>query len=280
MCASSFNIIEMSAWKFGVASYLLLAHVGCIDPVLLGRECATVSDCLEQEKPDGPPVGPMDAATFDAAKGIVDAGVDDAAADAGDAQPAAAIDAGDAPLYPALENGSFELTKGNYGGLALAAFEPIPIGSNVAEPWAACSTGYSVLQSADATRNSGARDVLPRDGDGFIQADFGFTGVGGLRQSLITPLRSGQRYAFRIDARAAVGSGVTLELWGSNLSCVGASKLADLGTLPESWSSQCVSFVAPSDFSQLMLLPAMRGASTMPPARLFFDALRRDDSCP
>lgn len=267
----------MQAWKFGVASYVLLAHAGCVDAVTLGRECL-LGDCasaFEPTRPDPPVL--LDASFFDASPALVDAS-SDAAPDA--APEEVFVDAG-RPLPLQVANGSFEKTGGNYGALALEAFDPIPLGANLSGPWAACRLGFSVLERADSVHGSGAGDVTPRDGQAFLEGDLGIGwALSGLQQRLPEPLRAGQRYAFRIDARAAAGSAVTLELRASNNSCVAGTKLTDLGGLGESWSSQCVSFVAPQDITTLTLMPAARGTSTATPARVFFDALRRDDSCP
>jgi hypothetical protein len=267
----------MQAWKLGVASYVLLAHAGCVDPVTLGRECL-LGDCtsaLEPTRPD-PPASMLDASFFDASPGILDASAD-AEPDA-TAEPEA-LDAG-RPVPLEVENGSFEKTGGSYGALALEAFDPIPLGANLSAPWAACRLGFSVLERADSVRGSGARDVAPRDGQAFLEADLGIGwALSGLQQRLLEPLEAGKRYAFRIDARAAAGSAVTLEVRASNNSCVAGTKLTDLGALSEAWTSQCVSFVAPADFTTLMIMPAARGTSSVAPARVFFDALRRDDGC-
>lgn len=258
----------MQAWKFGAAAYLLLAHVGCIDGVTLGRECLErIGECATPELsvPDSPTI---DAAFFDAPAPIVDASADDAAVDAF-VQP---LDAG-RPVPLPIENGSFELTSGRYGALALQAFDPIPFGANVSAPWAACRLGFSVLESAG--------DVTARDGTALIEGDVGIgASLSGLQQRLPSALVAGVRYAFRIDARAAAGSAVTLEVRGTNSNCSAGTKLADLGALRESWTSSCVSFVAPEEFTTLMLMPAARGLSTVASPRVYFDALRRDDSCP
>jgi hypothetical protein len=268
----------MHAWKFGAAAYLLLAHVGCIDGVTLGRECLErTGDCapLQLGEP-GSPIPMIDASFFDAPPTLLDARVDDAAPDAY-VEP---LDAGRPATLP-LENGSFELTGGRYGALALEAFDPIPLGGNVSAPWAACRLGFSVLQSADAERGSGAGDVTPREGAALIEGDVGIAAaLSGLQQRLPSPLVGGVRYAFRVDARAAAGSAVTLELRGTNINCSAGTKLSDLGALSESWTSSCVSFVAPADFTTLVLMPAARGTSRVATPRVFFDALRRDDSCP
>ncbi len=286
--------------------------VGCVESVPLGGECpGGLKSCPDQfTSPDDPARGPeaglgdtssLADAALDAWRGGLEAGnaLDGEAPPVAQLDAARAVDAdvADAPedtalgvdawpsetsaSFPALQNGSFTLTGGNPGELALAPIDPLAIGTNLADPWAACRTGFNVVEHADVVQGSGAAEVLPSDGATFVESNLGpidLIDLAGLRQTLQTPLRSAERYALRIDVRAAQGAHVTIELWSSFVDCLPAVKLADVGDIADSgWQSVCVSFVAPSDVPELILLPRERADSADP--RVVFDTIRPGLDC-
>jgi hypothetical protein len=261
---------------------------GCIERVTLGSECENGQTFCAP--PIGAPPGMGNGAglppSLDSDSAVVtvpppidgglvalDAGKPTTRSDA--AEPIAAPD-----VAELLRNSSFELTRGSFGPLAYSLIDPIPIGTNLAEPWGACRTGFYAVERAESVRGSGLEDVRPREGESFIEAELNFAGRNGLRQTLLTPLRAGTRYGFRIDVRASVDDGDrALEVWGAQLDCVMANKLAEVGPIgSEGWQSVCVSFVPTVDVPQLMLVPTARGLGTSI-GRVFFDNLRADPSC-
>jgi hypothetical protein len=183
---------------------------------------------------------------------------------------AAVADGGDPPLFPALRNGSFELTRGRSGEIAYSPIDPIPLGTNLIEPWGACRNGFSALENDQG--------VLPREGAVFVEADLSFIGVSGLRQTLTTPMRGGTRYGFAIDVRASAGAELALQVSASQVDCVGGVKLADSGRVSnQAWQRVCISFVPLIDTPQILLQPLARGLDTN--GRLYFDNLRNDPTC-
>ena len=269
---------------------------GCHESVLLGSQCPEFVDRCDQIVV-GPP-GDPDAAGLDAAfpDGGIDSGVsgplldgslDATPGDAADATPpgradagldAALLDGGAGVLFPALRNGSFELTRGRPGDIAYSPIDPIPLGTNLIEPWGACRTGFSALESADSSPGSGRQDVLPREGAVFVQSEVAGIGTSGLRQTLETPMRGGLRYGFAIDVRASVGADLTLVISASQIDCVSGAKLADTGPISDQgWQRVCLSFVPLIDTPQLLLQPMARGLDGS--GRVFFDNLRSDPSC-
>lgn len=263
---------------------------GCLEAVSLGSECpARFSRCEPniEGPPDGPDGSPRDAslpsmamdAGFVDVRPPLDASLDgasepsvDASGDASVGEPvdASALDGGAAPLFPELRNGSFELTRGRPGEIAYSPIDPIPLGTNLIEPWGACRIGFSALESSQG--------VLPRDGAVFVEADLSFIGVSGLRQTLVTPMRGGTRYGFAIDVRASAGADLALQVSASQVDCVAGVKLAESGRISTvGWQRVCLSFVPLIDTPQLLLQPVARGLDTN--GRLFFDNLRADPTC-
>lgn len=252
---------------------LLLLVAACVDDVTLGRECIVLDLCRPPPSTPSDDVPVLDASVeppLDATAPVVDA-----AREAAVLQPV--IDARVPTVNTSVDNGSFELTTGTGGTLAYESFL-YPLGTNFVAPWKACRYPLNAVLRADSVAGSGAGDVQPRAGDAFVEAEVNVGNNGGLQQQLSTPLEAGMRYAFRIDARTTAGAASTLELWGSNISCVPGSKLADFGALPESWASLCASFTAPERFTFLMVVAAPRGDVVGIP-RVFYDDLRTDGSC-
>lgn len=215
-----------------------------------------------------PDVRPPLDASLDATKGPLA----DAASDASSGEPDASMldGGGEPPLFPALRNGSFELTRGRPGEIAYSPIDPIPLGTNLIEPWGACRIGFSALESDQS--------VLPRDGAVFVEADLSFIGVSGLRQTLATPMRAGTRYGFAIDVRASAGADLALQVSASQVDCVAGIKLAESARASnQGWQRVCLSFVPLIDTPQLLLQPVARGLETS--GRLYFDNLRADPTC-
>ncbi len=244
-----------------------------------------------------PELRPDAARGFDAAaveSGGNDTGSRDASfadhLDVADAE-VAEVDAGDAGIlpitpdtpFPALENGSFAITRGVAGPLAYEPIDPLAIGTNLAEPWAACRPGFSVVESANASDGLPAVTVVSSDSTTFVEADLGVIDIldlMGLRQALQTPLRAGERYALRVDVRASLGANATLELWASYVDCVPAIRLASVGAISDSdWRSVCLSFVAPMDIPELILAPSRLSTVDNIAARVFFDNVRPGPDC-
>lgn len=194
-------------------------------------------------------------------------------------------DAGDAlanaDITERMQNLSFELTRGSFGALAYSPVDPVPLGLNLVEPWGACRTGFNVVESAESVRGSNRKDVLPRSGESFIDADLSFSpGRSGLRQDLAYPLRAGTRYSFLIDVRVSSDNeDGTLEIWSSQLDCLPTNKLAEITPISSrDWQTVCVSFLAPTDVWQLVLVPNVRSLVATS-GRLFFDNIHSDESC-
>lgn len=262
---------------------------GCLEAVALGSQCPARFDRCEPNidgpagDPDGsrgpdipsmgvdasfPDVRPPLDASLDATKGPLA----DAASDASSGEPDASMldGGGEPPLFPALRNGSFELTRGRPGEIAYSPIDPIPLGTNLIEPWGACRIGFSALESDQS--------VLPRDGAVFVEADLSFIGVSGLRQTLATPMRAGTRYGFAIDVRASAGADLALQVSASQVDCVAGIKLAESARASnQGWQRVCLSFVPLIDTPQLLLQPVARGLETS--GRLYFDNLRADPTC-
>lgn len=262
---------------------------GCLEAVSLGSQCPARFDRCEPifegptGGPDGslgpamPPLGldagvinvspPLDG-SLDATTGpLVDATSDAPSSEGSDAS---LVDGGEPPLFPALRNGSFELTRGRPGEIAYSPIDPIPLGTNLIEPWGACRIGFSALESSQG--------VLPRDGEVFVEADLSFIGVSGLRQTLAMPMRGGTRYGFAIDVRASVGADLALQVSASQVDCVAGVKLAESARVStQGWQRVCLSFVPLIDTPQILLQPVARGLDTS--GRLYFDNLRADPTC-
>ncbi|MDB4990351.1 MAG: hypothetical protein JWN04_5529 [Myxococcaceae bacterium] len=277
----------------GAVAVALLLLMGCSQAVELGSRCPAVTSVDDVCQPaanapsdTGAPLVSVDAAVAappspptlldGAATGPSDGGV--VTTDANVKGPSH-LDGSVHGILPALQNHSFELTRGSPGALAYSPIDPVPLGVNLAEPWSACGFGVSVLQNADSTRNSGANDVLPTNGPGFVEANLGVPALQGLRQTLSSPLKGDVRYSFMIDVRAAVGADVTLEVWGSFVDCVGAVRFTSVGKVPEYWQSVCVAFVPPMDVPALFLQPSLRSSDTNGDLRIFFDNIRSDPNC-
>jgi len=277
----------LRSWAGCLAAASLLAS--CVDRVALGSECSTgVTFCVptDGELP-GPDVNPgvptdpplVDGSTIMDAGASIDAGgqvVDSSVEVDGSADDAAAPEPGP-NISELIRNPSFELTRGTFGGIAYSPINPLPLGTNLIEPWGACRTGFNAVASAEAVRGSGINDVVPQNGASLIEVELTFGGRAGLRQTLATPLRAGTRYAFRIDVRASVDDDDRmLEFYSSQLDCVMGSKLTEVGPIgSEGWQSVCVSFVPPTDAPQLILVPTASGIG----GRLFLDNLRADPTC-
>jgi hypothetical protein len=263
---------------------------GCLEAVSLGSECpGRIERCDHKvegpgDQPDGsrppsmPPMGNIDSGMTNMQPGTdasLDAGTGAMADGSADAswseQPDAdGLDGGETAQFPALRNGSFELTRGRPGDIAYSPIDPLPLGTNLVEPWGACRSGFSALESSQG--------VLPRDGAVFVEADLSFIGVSGLRQTLATPMRGGTRYGFAIDLRASTGAELTLQVSASQVDCVAGVKLAESGRVSDQdWQRVCISFVPAVDTPQLLLQPVALGLDTS--GRLYFDNLRDDPTC-
>jgi len=268
----------------------LLPVAGCVESIPLGSECPErfahcaskdidIEDVRPNIKPDGSvrvpqrPMHPLDGgSSLDGAL---------VANDADTLSEDAASPPRDGGAEPTIANGSFELTRGRPGLLAIEVLERFT--TTRVDPWRVCWLGFSVLTSASPVRG-GAPSIEPSDGASFIENELMFGPMrGALAQTLARPLVRGERYGFRIDVRASQGADTTLELWGTSMDCMAHAKLADVGPVPTGgWESRCLSFVAPSDYTQVMLVPVGRTGDRIADrdgARVFFDNLRDDPSC-
>lgn len=273
------------AW---IAAVGLLPVASCVESIPLGSECPErFANCSARDPeiedvrpsvrtPDGGrtrPIRPLDSGLADGLDGGLGTGaaLDAEARDAGLA-PTSVADAG-----PVIANGSFELTRGRTGLLALEVLERLT--STRIDPWKACWIGFGVLSSASPVRG-GAPGVVPTQGETFMENELMFAVMrGGLTQPLTRTIARGERLGLRIDVRASQGADATLELWGGQLACMPSAKLADVGIIPsERWESRCLSVTAPSDLSYLMLIPGSR-TPDRDGERVFFDNLREDPSC-
>ena len=270
--------------RHAAAALAVLSLSGCIEEVALGSQCDEKSGCVSVVSRDGgvsvgSPISALDGSAHDGAERPGQGDATKAQRD-GAVMLDTPIDPNAPPTFPGLQNGTFSVTRGDYGSVAYAPIDPVQLGITLVEPWSACGFGVSVLATAESMRGSGQEDVLPAEGDSFVEAQLGSVAFRGLRQTLSEPLQPGIRYAFRLDARAAVNSGVTLEIWGSLVDCVGGEKLTDLGRLPEDhWESLCVSFVPLMPATELLLQPVLRGIGSNGDTRVFFDNVRADPSC-
>jgi hypothetical protein len=270
--------------RHSAAALAVLSLSGCIEEVALGSQCEEKTSCPRVVSRDGgviigSPITLLDGSARGGAgrPGQLDAST---AVHDGAVGLATPIDPNAPPTFPGLQNGTFSVTRGDFGSVAYAPIDPVQLGITLVEPWSACGFGVSVLATAESMRGSGQEDVLPSEGDSFVEAQLGSVAFRGLRQTLSEPLEPGVRYAFRLDARAAVNGGVTLEIWGSLVDCVGGEKLTDLGRLPEDhWQSLCVSFVPLMPATELLLQPVLRGPASNGDTRVFFDNVRADPSC-
>jgi hypothetical protein len=269
------RVITARLGMLACAAFPLLA---CVETVPLGSECPRGVPCVDGSFPIGLD-GALDAAAI--APDTSPPSPADGASD-GSSLDAGRLGAAEAGVrFPALANGQFEVTSGDPGPLAFELLDPLPLGFTLAEPWAACRPGYSAVTSAKSDRSLEAPDVFATEGAVFIESELGLgTRVGGLRQTLATPLRTGERYGFRIDVRASKGARVALRLWGAYLDCVQSVELAASEELSERWTGICLRFTAPAELPQLMLLPDnLDNLAEGLGARLFLDNLRADPAC-
>jgi hypothetical protein len=243
---------------------VLGALAGCVEDVPIAAECPPdrAGSCIVRvdgghtapPPPDGPPTAEVRP----------DAGVpQEASLPVVDATAVRELD----PMPP-FENLSFEFAN----ALSIAG-DVTTLGSLTTsiEPWYTCQpiggqAGNSVTAvraetalSAGDTEGAPKVDVSATDGETFVTVGYLVNVVPlPLMQRLDTPLQRGQRYAFAIDALATSQAALlSLEVRANEQGCLG------LGTHPQlyksapisslTWTTLCVSFEAPADYSYLIL---------------------------
>ena len=264
--------------------------LGCGQTVVLGSECpAEPALCLRSElvPPDARAPGlddaggtPSDANSLDDAEAsdaeVHDSALPDLDADvlAPDGGPAP-NDAGALALFPALENGSFEITRGGVGDIAWQPPGSPALGFTRIEPWQACRSRLQV----QATYGSGSAQATPVDQSYFVVDQFAMGNPVGLNQQLAEPMRKGQRYAFQIALRVAQpGDAVSLNVFGTNVQCLpnGLAPLATSRVIVETtWQHICIQFTASETHLALML----GSSAELSGAALLMDDLRYDPAC-
>lgn len=189
-------------------------------------------------------------------------------------------------MFPALENGSLEITAGSKttGGV-LSSFGVVPTFAVQASPWASCSApgfGPGAYPTADLRANfpAGAptaeEQLAPSDQECLINASPDGTA---LAQTLNEPLRAGMHYAFMVDLASTTGAtDLSLEVEGGTGPCFSLKSLTKVGpAVPGVWTSFCARFTPAQDHASLVLSVSSTQASSG--TRLFIDNIRADPSC-
>jgi hypothetical protein len=243
-----------SLWLAACA--LLLA--ACSETVALGSECPAFGlECLD----DG-----QDGTDGDGSLDDGDADDPDAAVPMDAGQPDAGDDGGLGPAYPALENGSFDITSE-----PPAPGEVTPISDTAIDPWTWC--GGTIVVGPELS------GYAPTEGDTLMSMAFG-AGPGRLGQELATPLEVGRTYALALDvARSESGGDLRLQLVGTNDDCAGSDTLAQTEPLAFDQAAglvkHCLVFTPTEDYSHIVLTI---GSFTLI-GTVFVDNLRFDASC-
>ncbi len=256
---------SVSPWL--VALLTLLLASACEETIALGSECPPLGkECISVRRDEKPePQAREDAATDSPDASLADAG-------------SSPLDAGTPPSFPAISNGTFEITAGNAEGGRLSTF------GAQSQPWLSCSWllgGPGVYRLADLRPNPvGAplpgEQLEPTDGDSLLSAPLDGSA---LTQTLAEPLRSGTRYAFAIDLAATLeGTGIYLEVQGG-FGCVGLETLATTTSVTVgSFATHCVELEPLINHTDIMLVARSDSASAG--ARLFMDNIRPVTACP
>jgi hypothetical protein len=239
----------------GVA--LLVA--ACSETVALGSECpAFALECLGDDGEDGSD----DDGSADDDSGDPDAAVtpDAAAPDAGEG------DGGLAPVFPPIENGSFDITS-----VPPLPGEVTPISDTAIDPWIWC--GGTIAVGPELSGYS------PTEGDTLMSMAFG-AGPARLGQRLAMPLEAGRPYALALDvARSESGSELRLQLVGTNDDCAGNDTLAQTEPLEFDQAAglvtHCLAFTPSESYSHVVLTI---GSFTLI-GTVYVDNLRLDASC-
>lgn len=278
------------------APWLCLALLlGCSEIVVLGSECpeapgscpelnggrpdAAAGRDAEVERDAEPgldaqvePDAAVDAAALDAM--VTDASVPDGGRDAA---VDAAVDAGpQLALFPMLQNGSFEITRGGTGDIAWQPpGAPAILGAQV-EPWTACRSG---LQAQAYYAPIGGVPASPVDGQHFIVDQLALGNPVGLNQVLSQPVRRGVTYAFSVALRVSrAGESASLNVFGTSVPCLPTGgPLATTRPITETtWQRICLRFTPVVDHAALMLAGSTEILSS---SALLMDDLRYDADC-
>lgn len=236
----------------------------------VGRDAQLGADAqvLEDAATDPAEAGGPDATTPDA--GARDAGQSDASVDAG-------VDAAvQLAAFPALQNGSFEITRGGTGDIAFQPPGSPALGFTVVEPWTSCRQG---LQAQSSYSPVGGVPATPVDGEHFVVDQLALGNPVGLNQVLSQPLKRGVSYAFSVALRVSrSGESASLNVFGTSVPCLpNGGPLATTRAITEtSWQRICVRFTPAQDHPALML-----GGSTeiLSSSALLMDDLRFDADC-
>lgn len=256
---------------------LLVLTVACVERLELGSECSDVPEaCRDQPGREAAASSTETESEREATSAVnTDRDDDSHAGSARPDAPRAARMAG--PIEDYVENGEFELTRGLGGplGLELETSSSIALGENFIAPWSVCRTGFSGVQSSYAVRgDADSAEVLPREGEAFVEAAIGVEDFSGLKQLLKQPLERAARYAFRVDLRASAGADVALEFWSSAIPCLPTLRLARTAVVGDTWRSVCVVLEPPLETHELIIKPVGKLGT-----RAFFDNLRSAPDC-
>jgi hypothetical protein len=248
----------------------------CESTLALGSECLQLDHACE--KLGTRTGGPADGGPGDAGAGIA---VDASGGSASDAQASALPDGGvpsaGLGIDPGIQNPSFELQNGSSAGDFGAT---TPLSNTDISPWYQCQVpGASFLRVE--TSDDGA---APTHGKTFMTFQFPYyvTLFVPVYQTLSTPLKKGQQYAFLVDVRADGANSdraLALDVRGGNVHCGALARLAVTDYLPTgSWQTRCIRFTPDQDYTQISLVPAVK-LDVAVTYRLFVDNIRTDPSC-